>query len=217
MLLAWHEKRALRDSLPFWVVAGVAFIYRWILLGGIGGYTGQSGESAFFSLKFGTTAKVLFARLWTSLFFPLNWSEEPALWIGVLACTYIAALLWLAWRATPGAGMRVALAGLMISILPPLHLLGGAADLSGGRLLYLPSVWFCLMLAFAVSGKARLILAGALFAFHVAALQHNLPFWERAGQQVQAICEAAEPPKELPRAIQGVPALANGYDQCANR
>ena len=62
-----------------------------------------------------------------------------------------------------GVAWRGVLAALAVSILPPLHLLGGAADLSGGRLLYLPSIWFCLLLAFAVAMQAVAVpLAGWL-------------------------------------------------------
>ena len=215
-LLAWHERKPLRETVAFWVVAAAAFLYRWVLLGGIGGYVGESGESAFFSLKLATTAKAVLVRVWTSLYFPLNWSREPGTITALLACAYIGALLWLAWKARPVP--RIVLAALMISMLPPLHLLGGAADLSGGRLLYLPSIWFCLMLAFAASNLERrqmLAVTGILLAFHFAAVRHNLPFWQRASDQVQALC--ADSTTNPPRMIEGVPALANGHSECAQR
>jgi hypothetical protein len=216
-LLAWHEKKPLKGTVPFWGLTAVAFLYRTILLGGIGGYTAESGESAFFSLKVATTAKAVFVRVWTSLYFPINWSQEPSMLVALFACAYLAALLWLGWRAQTAPGTRVALAGLTLSILPPLHLLGGAADLSGGRLLYLPSIWFCLMLGFAVGNLERrtaTIVAAVLLAFHFGALRHDLPFWQRVGERVRAICEQGGPASDLPRAIEGVPALANGFAEC---
>lgn len=215
-LLAWHERASLRSTLPYWVLTSAAFLYRWTLLGGIGGYTAESGGSAFFSLKLTTTAKAVFVRIWTSLYFPLNWSQDPSLLTALTACAYIAALLWMAWRSRPAPAFRLALAGLALSILPPLHLLGGAADVSGGRLLYLPSVWFCLLLAFAAAGvERRAVVAAVLLAFHFGALRHDLLFWQRASDQVQAIC--AQPTIENPpRAIDGVPALANGFSECTD-
>jgi hypothetical protein len=216
-LLAWHEKKPLRASVPFWIVTAGAFLYRSILLGGMGGYSTESGESAFFSLKLQTTAKAVFVRLWTSLYFPLNWSQEPARLTSLLVCAYIGALLWLAWRATPAPALRISLLGLAVSILPPLHLLGGAADLSGGRLLYIPSIWFCLILASATSNldrRAAVAITAILLSFHLAAVRHDLPFWQRAGDQVRTLCEQPTPPAELPRAIEGVPALANGFAEC---
>ena len=214
-LLAWHERKPLKSTIPYWALTAAAFLYRWTLLGGIGGYTAESGESAFFSLKFATTAKAVFVRLWTSLVFPLNWSHDPAFLAALAATAYIAALLWLSWRSRPTSALRLTLASLALSILPPLHLLGGAADLSGGRLLYLPSIWFCLLLALAVAGTQRQpALVAILLAFHFAALHHDLPYWQRASDQVRALCEQTTP--NPPRAIEGVPALANGYAECSD-
>jgi len=220
-IVAWHERRGWRSILPYFTVTTAAFLYRWILLGGIGGYREQGGQALFYSLKLTTTGKVLFVRLWTSLYFPINWSLDPAKWIGILALVYIAALLWLALKATPSRTMRVAQASLALAILPPLHLLGGAADLSGGRLLYLPSVFFCVMLAASLEtfGRMqRITLALALVSFHAAAVHHDLPFWHAAGDRVHAMCaEAAENGTAVvdpPRLIHGVPALANGSSQC---
>lgn len=217
-LLAWRERRPLRSVAPFAALTAAAFLYRAALVGGIGGYREASGEAAFFTLKLGSTLKVLFARLWTSFYFPLNWSQEPGLVTALLCAAMILVLLWLAWVARPAPGFRVALAGLLLAALPPLHLLGGAADLSGGRLLYLPSVFFCLLLASACAGVPRGWWAGAvLLAFHFAAVRHDLYFWHQASEQVQEICAAAEVPVELPRWIDGVPALANGYEECRRR
>jgi hypothetical protein len=222
-LMAWHEKRGWRSTIPYFVVTGIAFVYRWILLGGIGGYREQSGAQSFYSLKLATTAKVVFARLWTSLYFPINWTTDPARWTGWLALAYVATLLCLALRARPAAAIRLGLLSLVLAILPPLHLLGGAADLSGGRLLYLPSVFFCLMLAAStdnLSWRGSLVTSVALLTFHGAALLHDLPFWHAVGDRVEAICTTAaengttiiEPPK----AIYGVPALANGSTECVD-
>jgi hypothetical protein len=167
-------------------------------------------------LKFASTAKAVFVRLWTSLYFPLNWSGEPSTVVGILACVYIGVLLWLALRARPSAALRLAMAGLAISILPPLHLLGGAADLSGGRLLYLPSIWFCLLLAFSVAGLAHrnaVMVAVVLLGFHFAAVRQDLPYWQRASDRVREICKQADA-TDRPRSIDGVPALANGFAEC---
>ncbi len=220
-LMAWHERRGWRSTVPYFGVTLAAFLYRWTLLGGIGGYREQSVAVSFYSLKLTTTAKVVFARLWTSLYFPINWTTDPSRWVGALAVFYVAALLWLAIRGRPAPAMRIALASLALAILPPLHLLGGAADLSGGRLLYLPSVFFCVMLAMAMENlnrTASIAIATALLAFHASALRHDLPFWHAAGDRVRAICakavEDGTPIQDPPKAIYGVPALANGSSEC---
>jgi hypothetical protein len=48
--------------------------------------------------------------------------------------------------------------------------------------------------------------------FQFAALQHNLSFWEAASMQVKATCATGDP--SLPATIDGVPALANGRQEC---
>jgi len=96
-----------------------------------------------------------------------------------------------------------------------LSLLSGSPTLTGTRVLYLPSVWFAILLALAVdglSGRARYAVAAIALVFHFAALQHNLDFWEQASIQVKAAC--ANGNADLPPFIQGVPALANGRQEC---
>ena len=222
VLLARFQRRSLRSTIPFLALTAVAFLYRWIMQGGIGGYVSpETGRPVVLALGLATTAKAVFVRLWTSLYFPINWSVDPSTTLAALAVAMAAALLWLAARSRPGAIVWFALLALLVSILPPLHLLGGAADLSGGRLLYLPSVWFCLMLGAAVEGLsakiARTVCAATLILFHWAALQHNLDSWEAASRQVREIClSAAEGivPSSVPKDIRGVPALANGFQEC---
>ncbi len=215
-IVARWERRSWASVAPYAGLTAAAFVYRWMLLGGIGGYRESSGEAAFYSLKFSTTAKAVFVRLWTSLVFPINWSIDPSVVVGILGIVYIGALLWLAWRGgTPQ--VRWMLLGLGLSILPPLHLLGGAADLSGGRLLYLPSIWFCLLLAFASAGlpkRETLAVSAALLVFHFAAVQHDLAFWQRTSDTVRAICASPNPVVNPPIMIDGVPALANGLSDC---
>jgi hypothetical protein len=129
-------------------------------------------------------------------------------------------LLWAARKSEPHPVLRWSLAALAIAILPPLHLLGGAADLSGGRLLYLPSVFFCLFLASTISGSK---LSGSgrkvgafliVFAF-VEMFIHDVPFWQSTSKRVKEICMNPETaPNPLPGMIDGVPALANGFAEC---
>src|SRR5207247_1779450 len=95
------------------------------------------------------------------------------------------------------------------------------------RLLYLPSVGFCLMLAVAAEGlrhRGRWIIPGVILAFNFAALQHNLNQWEYASVKAKRICEVAMMcvgpqtenimPSDLPGSILGVPLFANGFREC---
>lgn len=210
-VIARYEKRPLRTAVPFFGLAAAIFAYRWFLLGGIGGYRDTAGAPSVLGLKLATTAKVIFARLWTSLFFPLNWSEDPVLLAAIFAALYIAALLWIARKPEPHPALRWSLAALTIAILPPLHLLGGAADLSGGRLLYLPSVFFCLFLAAAI--RQRVPAIAIVLAFFAVTFYHDMIFWMNASEHVHEIClhPETEPHRTM---VDGVPVLANGFDEC---
>jgi len=213
---ALAKRRPLRSTIPYFALAAILFTYRWSLFGGIGGYINPAtGRPAALSLGFGSTLKAVAVRLWTSLYFPLNWSSEASLPLALLALAYIAAILWLAVRSQPARMVWLAAAGILICTIPVLSLLAGSPALAGSRVLYLPSVWFAILLAQAVDGvsrRARYAVAAIVLVFHFAALQHNLSFWEAASAEVKAACATGVP--ELPSSINGVPALANGKPEC---
>src|SRR5205807_4206276 len=108
-----------------------------------------------------------------------------------------------------------------------IHMLVIGAELTNARLLYLPSVGFCLMLAVAVEGlrgRLRWIIPGVILAFNFAALQHNLDAWEYASGEAKLLCavagNSAGPHTDnnitpaLPGSIRGVPLFANGFQEC---
>ena len=210
------KRQPLVWTIPYFVLAAILFTYRWSLFGGIGGYIDPAtGRPAAFSLGIGSTLKAIAVRLWTSLYFPINWSRDPSLLVALLAIAYMGAMLWLARRTRPAQPLWPAVVAILIACIPPLSLLSGSPTLTGTRVLYLPSVWFAILLALAVdglSGRARYAVAAVALLFQFAALQHNLDFWDQASAQVKAACTSGN--AELPPFIQGVPALANGRQEC---
>ena len=210
------KRQPLKSTVPYFLLATVLFAYRWSLFGGIGGYIDPAtGRPTALSLGFGSTIKAVAVRLWTSLYFPLNWSTYMSLPLALLGVAYIAALIWLALRSNPSKWIFPVAAGILASVIPVLSLLGGSPTLAGSRVLYLPSVWFAILLALAVDGapgRVRYATAVIILLFQVAALQHNLGFWEAASAQVKAACATGAP--MLPASIDGVPALANGKPEC---
>jgi len=215
---ALAKRQPLRPTIPYFALAAILFAYRWSLFGGIGGYINPAtGRPAALSLGFGSTVKAVGVRLWTSLYFPLNWSTDPSLALALAAVAYMAAILWLARRSRSARTLWLAAAAILICTIPGLSLLAGSPALAGSRVLYLPSVWFAILLALALDGtrghgRVRYVAAAIVLVFHFAALQHNLGFWEAASAQVKAACETGAP--ELPNSINGVPALANGRPEC---
>ena len=228
LLIAKGDLSRSRTSvlIPFFVTAAGLFAYRWWLLGGIGGYRdAQTGRPQ--ALTFGmSTAKALGLRIWTALFFPINWSMEPDVCLTALTIMYIGALAWLATSRPNRVLMTFALGFVVVSILPPLHLLAIGMALENSRLLYLPSVGFCLMLAVAaegLQGRVRWIIPGVILAFNFAALQHNLDAWEYVSEIVKSVSAVGMkciiPGTEaiavsgLPGSLRGVPFFANGFPE----
>jgi protein O-mannosyl-transferase len=213
---ALAKRQSLRPTAWYFALAAILFAYRWTLFGGIGGYVNPAtGRPAALSLGWGSTLKAVAVRLWTSLYFPLNWSTDASVPLALLAVVYIAAILWLAARSRPARMIWLAAASILMCTIPVLSLLAGSPALAGSRVLYLPSVWFAILLALAVDGvpgRVRYVAAAVVLLFQFAMLQHNLGFWERASSQVKAACATGAP--ALPDSIDGVPALANGRQEC---
>jgi hypothetical protein len=115
---------------------------------------------------------------------------------------------------------------VLVSVLPPLHLLLIGPDLAKSRLLYLPSVGFCLMLSVLFDdtrGRMRYVAPGLVLMFHLAALQHNLEAWEYASQKAWTASVTAArcaglggryaATLEAPGSLRGVPFFANGFPE----
>jgi hypothetical protein len=220
-------RRSLRSLSPYFAGTAAVFLWRWSLFGGIGGYlVPKTGRPLALSLSLAPTLKAVFVRLWTALYFPINWSQEPGLVLGALAAGYMICLIWLAAKSRPTTPLWIPAAFVVISVIPPLHLLGIGPDLWKSRILYLSSAGFCLLLALAadhLTRPARFIVPGVILAFQFAALQHNLDSWEYASSKVAPACEAAArslgPSSQvtaagIPRFMRGVPAFANGFEEC---
>jgi len=134
------RKDSLRSTIPFFVTAALIFAYRWILVGGIGGYSANGAVRPLaIGLGLETTLKAVAVRLWSFLYFPINWSVDPSLPLSLLALIYIACMVWLAAKTRPSVSLWPALAAILFSIIPPLALLSGSATLEGSRVLYLPA------------------------------------------------------------------------------
>jgi len=223
---ALAKRQPLKWTAPYFALAAILFAYRWNLFGGIGGYINPAtGRPAALTLGLASTLKAVAVRLWTSMYFPLNWSAAASLPLSrplaLLAVAYMATILWLALRSRPARTIWFAAAAILISTIPVLSLLAGSPALAGSRVFYLPSVWFAILLALAIDGthgygRVRYAAAAVVLVFQFAALQHNLGFWEAASAQVKAACETGIPSvaSSVPDSINGVPALANGKPEC---
>jgi len=217
----------IRSLIPFFLAAGLVFAYRWSLFSGIGGYVvSETGRPQAFSLGLLTTLKAVALRLWAILYFPINWSVDPTPALGFLCVLYMTLLLWLAVQTRPTRQLLLPLSFLLVAIIPALPLLLIGTSLGNSRVLYLPSVGFCIFLALAVdglTGRARYLIPTVIAAFHAGVLHHNLNVWDYASAKVQSACSAAADAARssktlavlgLPGEIRGVPAFSNGFREC---
>ena len=228
-LLAWRRQWT-RDTLPFFAITAATFVYRWSLLGGIGGYTDRAtGRPQILNIHVLALLKALSLRLWGILYFPINWSQQPEPWLaasmaaGVLALFGLVLLARTGWRT---AGFAVAFT--LIASLPVAHMLLIGADLRGAAHVYLPSVGFCLLLGLAIDNVRPAPLSGAigaaLLVFQGAALHHNNLIWSRTAQLADRECRIiaresvvsgkASVVQDPPRILNGIAFFANGLPEC---
>ncbi len=208
-----------RLLLVFAAITAIVFAYRWNLLGGIGGYGG--GVTLLPSLK------ALALRLWAVLFFPVDWAIRPEAALTILTLVYLAALARLFSARAGISRLTLGIGFALLTAAPALSQLLIGVDLEKARVLYLPSIGTCLLLASlceSLRRREQLLVASVLVLFHGTALLHNLRGWEKASQAVQTAClTAAQCARAtgqrvvvtgLPRTLDGVYAFANGFQEC---
>lgn len=215
--------RRLRFAAPFFAVAAALFAYRWALQGGIGGYVTASGTPQIFELNPVSAGKALLLRLWAVLFFPVDWAAGAPVWLISAALVYAA--VWIAMAMTARAQrIGLALGFALAAAIPPVQQLLIGADLEKARLLYLPSLGFCLLAAAVMEGsrwELRVPAGLALLAFSSAALLHNLSIRETVAGKAKTVCQAVascsnpEAVHGIPGSIDGVYFFANGLPECA--
>jgi hypothetical protein len=208
-------RRARATLAVFWILAAALFAYRWSLFHGIGGYGGFSLPALLKALTF---------RIWSVLFFPINWTISPGIVLAVLVGVYAVALAALFSLRAPRRRLLFAVSFVILAALPAYSQLLIGIDLEKSRVLYLPSIGFCLLLAALAENahpKLRAGIATAVILFHAAALLHNLSAWDQASRVVRSACiGAATCPDRLtvvsglPRTINGVYTFANGFPEC---
>jgi hypothetical protein len=201
-------------ALLFGALTAALFAYRWHLLGGIGGY----GAVTFLG-----PLKAVGLRMWAILFFPVNWTLPGGAWLTALAIIYGAAWARLFFVRAELRRIAFALGFMILTALPAVSQLLIGADLEKARVLYLPSVGFCLFAAALlepIRPPTQVAFAAILILFQGTVLCHNLTGWRKASEVVEAACETAARCSArpivtgLPRTLHGVYTFANGFPEC---
>jgi hypothetical protein len=224
------SRRDVKRGLPFWALAATLFAIRWWVLGGIGGYLDQrSGKAEVFQLGVLAAAKAAGLRIWSALYFPINWSVRPSRSLALLAALSVALIVWILWTTTLDRRRACfALVFVVMGALPALPQMLIGADLQKSRLLYLPATGFCLLLGLALEAqRPRALLvpsAVVLLLFHWSCLRHNLQIWDQVGALADTTCSQIVQDltpstrtvvvRDLPGSLDGVYFLRNGLGSC---
>jgi hypothetical protein len=198
-------------------------------MGGIGGYRDPAtGKPAILRATYLGYLKGFGLRIWSALYFPVNWSHKPEPWmlLSLLAC--IVTLSWIAVRARcPRAKVSLGLGFIIIALLPIAHLLLVDVSLLGAGRFYLALPGFAILLGVAIQSATkaeRLLLALVLVGFQLAALRHNITIWEGTATLAAKTCSGkllglksgGVLVSGLPSEIDGIPFLGvnNGFEAC---
>jgi len=234
LVLTWLRmcrpvSRCGRRMLWFGAIAAALFVYRWAVLGGIGGYVDSAtGQAEVFSLSALHMFKVFGLRLWANLFIPINWSWDLSSTLSALVAVGVTGLLLLGRATIPRSRLVLSLAITIAMALPALSQLLIGMDLEKSRLLYAPSVGFALLVGFAaesVPSRIRVFAVSALLLFQAGALHPNLAIWRDVSFRAERTCldvvetlpSITDRPivvSGLPRSINGVYSFANSFPEC---
>ena len=197
-------------------VAATIFIWRWIVLKGVGGYHAHDATTAdplqFNPLVF---AKTFGGRIWGILWFPLNWSRPLEWWLAIAVVAGLAGSLLLLRARMATARVALCAAAILVACLPTHHMLLIDASLERSRYLDLATPAFVLLLGLAAASLRRggVAALGLLAVFHLAALTHNLGVWSSVSRQRYEFCRAlAERAKRegAPVVVHGTPLARDG-------
>lgn len=209
---------------PSFLLTAAVFLYRWHLVGGIGGYRDiGTGRPYILTFNLLRTGKALTARLAAALDFPINWSHPLEWWLILALLAAMLAGAFLCATRPDRKQLWFGLGFLVLAALPVHEFLLIDADLEKSRVLYLPSVGFALIFAAALEAarpRPAFAAAAAIVAFQTAALEHNLRIWDRVSQLAARTCASVASIRgpaalsDIANTIDGVYFLHTGFRGC---
>jgi len=147
--------RNIRVVVPFVLLGGIVFVYRWSALGGIGGYVDPSGQPATLDVGF-KTVEGLFVRAPAQLLLGYNWLQPPVLETIVLVSLTGGILIALV-LCTNTCGSFKGLIGfgltwILLANLPAHTLILVGPGLTNSRVLYFGSGGIAILIALLLAG-----------------------------------------------------------------
>ncbi len=188
--------KILHITAPFWLVLVAYFIFRWNVLGALGGgYVGTEMDYLSFS----------YWKRWIDLYYlfvPINnaWPfsvvEKSTAIVSFIVGWFLLAsvILWASIRHSP-KNIFFGFLAFIVTLLPLVTVFHVASDLQSSRFLYLPSaiLWITIAMVLASSHNRMTVLVrgistGALmllFIISVYQLRDNLQPWAQASKEIQ--------------------------------
>ncbi len=226
----WYQRRSwasiARDTWPLSLTAALVFVYRWRLLGGIGGYqSAGAGTPTVLQFRLSSTLKALFPRFWATLLIPVNWTDGLQFLMACCLAAALAGFVYLGWKSGDRRLLVLGIVFCTICSLPVHQFLSIGPDLEKARVLYFASIGLAIIFAALASRRSSWPAVAVVLLFQFAALQHNLGFWKRAGWLAEATCrQAAELSRThavsvtgLPNVVDGVYFLHTGFPECVDQ
>jgi hypothetical protein len=227
-LLIMRPPRYVPVSIFFGTAAACA-IYRFWVLGGIGGYREPSGASSVLQIHT-TTFKGLLLRAPAEMLFGVNWIQPPMGTTFFITAT-IAAVLFaiLVYPLTVSRKMYwFAIGWMLIALLPAHSMVRIGADLGNSRELYFASAGAALLIALLLANvpqcHLRLGFCTVLAVLFACGAWHNLNAWQYDGamsRQLQTEIVGLYPNplpgtefiiENLPRSNRGIYFFQTGLD-----
>jgi hypothetical protein len=221
--------RRLKPALIMTALTAALFVYRWVILGGIGGYTDSSGHPIAFNYGI-KTLEGLLIRGPALMLLGYNW-RQPAGWGLVLIAGLTAGcMIAAAFCGKPGAGGRgrilFGFCWAVLTIAPAHSLLFIDASMSNSRVLHFGTVGMALSVGQMLQGigstRARQLSTAALALLLALGSLHNLAAWRWASNLTRSVLtdlRSLDPePREgtryvfhdLPNSVRGVYFLSSG-------
>lgn len=156
--------------LPYILITFIYLIWRIAIIGDIGGYRDPSGQPLFFrELGIEILLKGIGYHLPFDLLFPFNKDIfKFSHYIILIILMTIIILSAISRKDSPFKGKIIIFSSgwILISVMPVYNMLCVGSNLFGSRILYLPSVGFCIFLAYIIGRNLSLqVIAGLFYAF----------------------------------------------------
>jgi len=186
-LLTFPTIKILR-TIGFFAFGAAVFLYRILVLGGVGGYSSEGKVSALHITS--STFEGLLVRGPTQTLFGFNWSHPPDWLLIGLSSVLVALLIHLAFNsrretARPSL-VKLGLCWMFFAMLPAHFLLMVGPNMNGSRVLYMSSIGAAIilgqLLGSLVNGKTKTFAWISLIAVLNLGVIHNIQAWRFTGE-----------------------------------